>query len=365
MSGIRTDTSGREVYNLDTSTASGGSSSSVQIDQTTPGTSNGVQVNGGNAASGASDAGNPVKVGGRYNVTPPTLSDGARGDAQLGARGSLNVQLKVADGSAAISSTANPADASSNTTTTLNSSAYLMNYNGASWDRARGDTNGLYVGGNAASGASDAGNPVKVGGRYNATPPTLADGQRGDAQLGLRGSLNVQLKVADGTGAVSTTATPADGASNSTTTLNSSTYPMNYNGTSWDRVRGDVNGTLMQQFALSGSRWSYAAAAGGITNTTTAVTIAAAAGAGLRNYLTGLQIFADTLGTATEIVIRDGAAGTVLWRGKINTGGAFVGAEIKFTCPLKGTANTLMEFATLTASGTGSVYVNAQGYTAA
>jgi len=94
MSGIRTDTSGREVYNLDTSTASGGSSSSVQIDQTTPGTSNGVQVNGGNAASGASDAGNPVKVGGRYNVTPPTLSDGARGDAQLGARGSLTCPLK-------------------------------------------------------------------------------------------------------------------------------------------------------------------------------------------------------------------------------------------------------------------------------
>jgi len=127
----------------------------------------------------------------------------------------------------------------------------------------------------------------------------------------------------------------------------------------------DAAGLLVQQFALSGSRWNYAAASGGITNTTTAVTIAAAAGSGVRNYLTGMQIFADTLGTATEIAIRDGAGGTVLWRGKINTGGSFVGAEIKFTCPLKGTANTLMEFVTLTASGTGSVFVNAQGYTAA
>ena len=82
MSGIKTDTSGREIYNLDTSAASaGGGSSSVQIDQTTPGTTNGVQVNGGNAASGASDAGSPVKVGGRYNATPPTLGDGQRGDA--------------------------------------------------------------------------------------------------------------------------------------------------------------------------------------------------------------------------------------------------------------------------------------------
>jgi len=219
--------------------------------------------------------------------------------------------------------------------------------------------------GNAASAATDSGNPVKVGAKYNSTLPTFTDGQRGDIQIGSRGSINVQLKVADGSGSISSTSTPADGASNSTTALNTSTYQMGFNGTTWDRMRGDISGLLVQHFALTGSRWSYAAASGGIANTTTAVTIAAAAGAGLRNYLTGLQIFSDTLGTATEIAIRDGASGTVLWRGKIGTGGAFVGAEIKFTCPLKGTANTLMEFVTLTASGTGSVYVNAQGYTAA
>jgi len=227
------------------------------------------------------------------------------------------------------------------------------------------DTDTLPVAGSVASGATDSGNPVKVGAKYNSTLPTLTDGQRGDIQIGSRGSINVQLKVADGSGSISSTSTPADGASNSVTNLNTSAYQMGYNGTTWDRMRGDTSGLLVQHYALTGSRWSYAAAAGGITNTTTAVTIAAAAGAGLRNYLTGMQIFADTLGTATEIAIRDGAAGTVLWRGKINTGGSFVGAEIKFTCPLKGTANTLMEFVTLTASGTGSVFVNAQGYTAA
>jgi len=227
------------------------------------------------------------------------------------------------------------------------------------------DTDTLPVAGSVASGATDSGNPVKVGAKYNSTLPTLTDGQRGDIQIGSRGSINVQLKVADGSGSISSTSTPADGASNSVTNLNTSAYQMGYNGTTWDRMRGDTSGLLVQHYALTGSRWSYAAAAGGITNTTTAVTIAAAAGAGLRNYLTGMQIFADTLGTATEIAIRDGAAGTVLWRGKIGTGGSFVGAEIKFTCPLKGTANTLMEFVTLTASGTGSVYVNAQGYTAA
>ena len=41
----------------------------------------------------------------------------------------------------------------------------------------------LYVGGNVADNGADAGNPVKVGGVYNATLPTYADGDRGDLQL--------------------------------------------------------------------------------------------------------------------------------------------------------------------------------------
>lgn len=116
---------------------------------------------------------------------------------------------------------------------------------------------------------------------------------------------------------------------------------------------------------LEGTDWSYAAASSGIVNTTTAVTIKAAAGAGLKNYVTGLQIDAEALGTATEVAIRDGAGGTVLWRTKIGTGGLASGRNIVFPSPLKGSANTLLEVVTLTASGTGAVYVNAQGFTAA
>jgi hypothetical protein len=109
--------------------------------------------------------------------------------------------------------------------------------------------------------------------------------------------------------------------------------------------------------------WSYAAANLGIVNTTVAVTIKAAAGAGLRNYITSMQINTEALGTATELAVRDGAAGTVIWRCKIPTSGIpFM--MVKFDCPLKGTANTLLEVVTLTASVTGAVYVNAQGYAA-
>ena len=112
------------------------------------------------------------------------------------------------------------------------------------------------------------------------------------------------------------------------------------------------------------NEWVYAAASGGITNTTTAATLVAAQAAGIRNYLTSLQISSDALGAATEIAIRDGAGGTVLWRGKIGTAGIAGVSTIQFSDPLKSTAATLLEVVTLTASVTGGVYVNAQGYIA-
>jgi hypothetical protein len=51
----------------------------------------------------------------------------------------------------------------------------------------------MVVGGNVAAGAADSGNPIKIGGRYNATLPTLTDGLRGDAQLTTRGALFVGI----------------------------------------------------------------------------------------------------------------------------------------------------------------------------
>ena len=108
--------------------------------------------------------------------------------------------------------------------------------------------------------------------------------------------------------------------------------------------------------------WNYAAASGGLLNTTTAVTIKANVSS-LRNYITSLQVQSEPLTNATELAIRDGAGGTVLWRIKIPTTGLDL-KQIKFDDPIKSTANTLLEVVTLTASGAGAVYVNAQGYVA-
>ena len=114
----------------------------------------------------------------------------------------------------------------------------------------------------------------------------------------------------------------------------------------------------------TGSDLSYAAATAGILNTTTAVTIKAAV-TGYRNIITAIQYSAEALGTATEVAIRDGAGGTVLWRVKIGTGGATNGMSVSFDTPLIGSPSTLLEVVTLTASGTGALYFNAQGYVAA
>lgn len=62
------------------------------------------------------------------------------------------------------------------------------------YDCAEGDPlYGASLQGNVAAGAADSGKPIKVGGIYNVTPPTLADGQRGDAQLDSTGNLKIAL----------------------------------------------------------------------------------------------------------------------------------------------------------------------------
>lgn len=200
----------------------------------------------GDVASGSADSGNPVKVGGKYNSTNPSLSDGQRGDLQLGSRGSLRVELFGPSTGVALGAVADNADAVA-TSASANKLAVLARntvFNGTSWDRQYGDTTGTYVAGAVASGATDSGNPVKVGGKYNATLPTLSDGQRGDLQVGSRGVLRVAL-VADGATTIMTrTSDNSDAMAVSATSDKYVTISRNnvFNGTTWDRTPGDTTG---------------------------------------------------------------------------------------------------------------------------
>jgi hypothetical protein len=105
------------------------------------------------------------------------------------------------------------------------------------------------------------------------------------------------------------------------------------------------------------NEWQYAAASGGITNTTD-VALVAAQGAGIKNYLTGLSV-ANANATASEIVIKDGAS-TVIWRMYLAANAPI--QSIRFSTPLQSTANTALNVACIT-TGT-QTYISAQGYKA-
>lgn len=119
-----------------------------------------------------------------------------------------------------------------------------------------------------------------------------------------------------------------------------------------------LNGKLViQPYAIPENSWNYAAASGGITNTT-GVTAKAAAGAGVRNYITGVDVVNGHATVDTDVQIRDGASGTVLWRGFAKAAGG--GVSRQFDPPLRGTANTLVEIANGTTGA--ATYFNLSGY---
>ena len=112
----------------------------------------------------------------------------------------------------------------------------------------------------------------------------------------------------------------------------------------------------VRQYTIPELEWSYASAAGGVVNTTD-VAIAAAAGAGLRRYITSMTL-SNNSATATEVVLKDGA--TIIWRGHLPANAPM--SEVLFSNPLKTTANAALNFACITTAA--AVYVNAQGHTA-
>ncbi|WP_225205096.1 hypothetical protein [Novosphingobium huizhouense] len=222
------------------------------------------------------------------------------------------------------------------------------------------------VQGNVAQATTDAGNPIKIGGRVNGgtTWATLTDGQRADALSNANGMLYVS--AGQGGSGGGSDARPLIGFTGRTGWASNpdpvAMAAFGFNGSTWDRTRGDSNG-LVTQPALSATYWQYAAVTGGIVNSTADVAVKAAAGASVRNYVCAIDITHDVLGAATEIVVKDGT--TVMWRGKLQTAAtdtALGAGDIAFSPCLRGTANTAVNVAAVSAV-TGGIYVNLRGYT--
>lgn len=124
----------------------------------------------------------------------------------------------------------------------------------------------------------------------------------------------------------------------------------------WVPVRVDQTGSLGGGGQKRYSPWNYAAAAGGITDTSD-VTLKAAPGAGNAVYLSALQVV-NKSATATEVVIKSGS--TVLWRGFAAANGVSP-ITIEFDDPLYAAPNTALTAACVTNAT--ATLINAQGYT--
>lgn len=132
------------------------------------------------------------------------------------------------------------------------------------------------------------------------------------------------------------------------------------NGQTADAIATLEGAQITKPYSIPALDWNYASASGGITGTAV-VALAAAAGAGLKNYLTGISIQNASATIATEVLILDGA--TVLWRGYLGIGSLLNSAVgITFSSPLKTSANVALNVQCVTTAS--QIYVNAQGYIA-
>lgn len=111
-----------------------------------------------------------------------------------------------------------------------------------------GTTDAVVAAGNVASAAADSGNPVKIGGVYNSTSPSLTTGQRGDLQLDVKGHVKAQLfDNNDSATALGTNHAPSDGYSNSLAQAASViVWPHLYNGTTWDRMGKPISASTVR-----------------------------------------------------------------------------------------------------------------------
>lgn len=133
-------------------------------------------------------------------------------------------------------------------------------------------------------------------------------------------------------------------------------------GDTADLITTVLGKQVTMPYALPGATWKYVGAAGGIVNTT-AITIASAAGAGIKNYITSIVLVNSHQTIGTEVVINDGAAGTAIFRTWCQFAGG--GCALNFVPPLASTANTLLEIKEVSTTATAGIVAEVIGYTAA
>lgn len=200
----------------------------------------------GDSASGASNAGNPVKGGGVFNTTQPTVTTGQTVDAQYTARGAAIVATGVdaftvaGSGTFTVAgtvtsnqgtspwvdnitqfggvalSTGTGASGTGIPRVTVSNDSNILATQSGTWTVQQGTPPWQQVG-NVASASADSGNPVKVGCVAHTVLPTAgSDGNRFDCMADKFGRLAV---VMNGDRALATTGTVTVSSTTETTLL--------------------------------------------------------------------------------------------------------------------------------------------------
>jgi hypothetical protein len=178
--------------------------------------------------------------------------------------------------------------------------------------------------GNVAAGVADTGNPVKMGGRYNATPPTLNDGQRGDAQLSARSlllfdtidfsSTPVNITAAD-VGSTTVVGQNSQNIITGTPTANSTVAVAGSGNTSFSvLVTGTWVGTLQFERSLdNGTTWTSTGAFSAGTNFSVQTITSNGSFHGNASSATNIRMRATTWssGTATIRILLGKGTGTI------------------------------------------------------
>lgn len=235
------------------------------------------------------------------------------------------------------------------------------------------------VTGNVASGATDSGNPVKVGGPFLTASPTVTNGQRVDWQFSANGDGSVAVQ--------GTSLAPGDGNSNtalllankSGTAVKVLNWAQVYNGTTWDKQRsvgvgdaGSTGITAAGQYIFNGTTWDrwrggpYQLAQTQVlgigTGTTGAVTGTLAGAASKTTFICGFDISA-TGGVASlgPITVTGLLGGTFTYQ-LFSTATGVNFTKTYNPCLQASAVNTAI-VVTTTADGTATaVDVNVQGF---
>ena len=271
----------------------------------------------GDAASGAAKSGNPVQVGGVFNTTQPTVTTGQIVEAQSTARGALII-AKGVDGFALDASTANIGDVDVLTLPALPAGTNNI-----------GDVDVLSL-------------PALPAGTNNIgdidvlTLPNVAQATAANLNAEVQGDAAHDAAVSGNPVLLGAEARTSD-----------ETAVANGDVT---RLQADLVGKLIVlPYAIPDDITQGCATATGTADTA----LEAAAGAGVRTYATSISVI-NTSATATYVTIKDGTTAIYEIPAPANNGGAVV----PFPVPLRGTANTALNFASAAAVTTMRVCYN-------